>query len=139
LDAIDRISELSDAEWQNISLNSLDSFVDSQLVLASSLIGPKDYLRDNIYNYYFVPLFYPIYAGLLNNQGTVGGLQFRRTALELLAEKGWQDGFIPYASDALRAEAESSNQPLSDDYIWKKVMPEYDSYASFKKARYNEM
>ncbi|WP_238145863.1 hypothetical protein, partial [Streptococcus suis] len=63
LDAIDRISELSDAEWQNISLNSLDSFVDSQLVLASSLIGPKDYLRDNIYNYYFVPLFYPIYAG----------------------------------------------------------------------------
>ncbi|WP_153051264.1 ZmpA/ZmpB/ZmpC family metallo-endopeptidase, partial [Streptococcus suis] len=31
------------------------------------------------------------------------------------------------------------NQPLSDDYIWKKVMPEYDSYASFKKARYNEM
>ncbi|WP_105095310.1 ZmpA/ZmpB/ZmpC family metallo-endopeptidase, partial [Streptococcus suis] len=49
------------------------------------------------------------------------------------------DGFIPYASDALRAEAESSNQPLSDDYIWKKVMPEYDSYASFKKARYNEM
>ncbi|MGQ7446078.1 ZmpA/ZmpB/ZmpC family metallo-endopeptidase [Streptococcus suis] len=139
LDAIDRISELSDAEWQNISLNSLDSFVDSQLVLASSLIGPKDYLRDNIYNYYFVPLFYPIYAGLLNQQGTVGGLQFRRTALELLAEKGWQDGFIPYASDALRAEAESSNQPLSDDYIWKKVMPEYDSYASFKKARYNEM
>ncbi|NQO24027.1 YSIRK-type signal peptide-containing protein [Streptococcus suis] len=139
LDAIDRISELSDAEWQNISLNSLDSFVDSQLVLASSLIGPKDYLRDNIYNYYFVPLFYPIYAGLLNDQGTVGGLQFRRTALELLAEKGWQEGFIPYASDALRGEAESMQKPLSDEYIWKKVMPDYDSYSHFKKERYRQM
>ncbi|HEM6242949.1 TPA: G5 domain-containing protein [Streptococcus suis] len=138
-DSIDRISDLTDVEWDAIQLTNTDSFVDHQLMLANTITGAKDYLRDNIYNYYFVPLFYPIYAGLLNDQGTVGGLQFRRTALELLAEKGWQEGFIPYASDALRGEAESMQKPLSDEYIWKKVMPDYDSYSHFKKERYRQM
>ncbi|HEM2751683.1 TPA: G5 domain-containing protein [Streptococcus suis] len=138
-DSIDRISDLTDVEWDAIQLTNTDSFVDHQLMLANTIAGAKDYLRDNIYNYYFVPLFYPIYAGLLNDQGTVGGLQFRRTALELLAEKGWQEGFIPYASDALRGEAESMQKPLSDEYIWKKVMPDYDSYSHFKKERYRQM
>ncbi|HFU3984111.1 TPA: ZmpA/ZmpB/ZmpC family metallo-endopeptidase [Streptococcus suis] len=138
-DSIDRISDLTDIEWNAIQLTNTDSFVDHQLVLSNTIAGAKDYLRDNIYNYYFVPLFYPIYAGLLNDQGTVGGLQFRRTALELLAEKGWQEGFIPYASDALRGEAESMQKPLSDEYIWKKVMPDYDSYSHFKKERYRQM
>ncbi|HEM5271733.1 TPA: G5 domain-containing protein [Streptococcus suis] len=138
-DSIDRISDLTDVEWDAIQLTNTDSFVDHQLMLANTIAGAKDYLRDNIYNYYFVPLFSPIYAGLLNDQGTVGGLQFRRTALELLAEKGWQEGFIPYASDALRGEAESMQKPLSDEYIWKKVMPDYDSYSHFKKERYRQM
>ncbi|RRN51233.1 ZmpA/ZmpB/ZmpC family metallo-endopeptidase [Streptococcus suis] len=138
-DSIDRISDLTDVEWDAIQLTNTDSFVDHQLMLTNTITGAKDYLRDNIYNYYFVPLFYPIYAGLLNDQGTVGGLQFRRTALELLAEKGWQEGFIPYASDALRGEAESMQKPLSDEYIWKKVMPDYDSYSHFKKERYRQM
>ncbi|NQH42060.1 YSIRK-type signal peptide-containing protein [Streptococcus suis] len=138
-DSIDRISDLTDVEWDAIQLTNTDSFVDHQLMLANTITGAKDYLRDNIYNYYFVPLFYPIYAGLLNDQGTVGGLQFRRTALELLAEKGWQEGFIPYASDALRGEAESMQKPLSDEYIWKKAMPDYDSYSHFKKERYRQM
>ncbi|HFI0634445.1 TPA: ZmpA/ZmpB/ZmpC family metallo-endopeptidase [Streptococcus suis] len=138
-DSIDRISDLTDIEWNAIQLTNTDSFVDHQLVLSNTIAGAKDYLRDNIYNYYFVPLFYPIYAGLLNDQGTVGGLQFRRTALELLAKKGWQEGFIPYASDALRGEAESMQKPLSDEYIWKKVMPDYDSYSHFKKERYRQM
>ncbi|MCK4045059.1 YSIRK-type signal peptide-containing protein [Streptococcus suis] len=135
-DAHDKIRNLSQEEWQNIQLTKVEDLVTHNLQLANTINNVGIYLRDNDENYYFVPLYYPIYAGLLNNQGTVGGLQFRRTALELLAEKGWDQGFLPYVSNKLAQEAQANGRALTDSYIWKKLMPDYPDYASFKKARY---
>ncbi|HEL1730102.1 TPA: G5 domain-containing protein [Streptococcus suis] len=135
-DAYDKIRNLSQEEWQNIQLTKVEDLVTHNLQLANTINNVGIYLRDNDKNYYFVPLYYPIYAGLLNNQGTVGGLQFRRTALELLAEKGWDQGFLPYVSNQLVEEAHANGRALTDSYIWKKLMPDYPDYASFKKARY---
>ncbi|HEL1579276.1 TPA: G5 domain-containing protein [Streptococcus suis] len=135
-DAYDKIRNLSQEEWQNIQLTKVEDLVTHNLQLANTINNVGTYLRDNDKNYYFVPLYYPIYAGLLNNQGTVGGLQFRRTALELLAEKGWDQGFLPYVSNQLVEEAHANGRALTDSYIWKKLMPDYPDYASFKKARY---
>ncbi|HEL1961273.1 TPA: G5 domain-containing protein [Streptococcus suis] len=135
-DAHDKIRNLSQEEWQNIQLTKVEDLVTHNLQLANTINNVGTYLRDNDENYYFVPLYYPIYAGLLNNQGTVGGLQFRRTALELLAEKGWDQGFLPYVSNQLAQEAQANGRALTDSYIWEKIMPDYQDYASFKKARY---
>ncbi|HFI2659533.1 TPA: ZmpA/ZmpB/ZmpC family metallo-endopeptidase [Streptococcus suis] len=135
-DAHDKIRNLSQEEWQNIQLTKVEDLVTHNLQLANTINNVGIYLRDNDENYYFVPLYYPIYAGLLNNQGTVGGLQFRRTALELLAEKGWDQGFLPYVSNKLAQEAQANGRALTDSYIWEKIMPDYQDYASFKKARY---
>ncbi|NQM50359.1 YSIRK-type signal peptide-containing protein [Streptococcus suis] len=135
-DAHDKIRNLSQEEWQNIQLTKVEDLVTHNLQLANTINNVGTYLRDNDKNYYFVPLYYPIYAGLLNNQGTVGGLQFRRTALELLAEKGWDQGFLPYVSNQLAQEAQANGRALTDSYIWEKIMPDYQDYASFKKARY---
>ncbi|HEM4293616.1 TPA: G5 domain-containing protein [Streptococcus suis] len=135
-DAYDKIRNLSQEEWQNIQLTKVEDLVTHNLQLANTINNVGTYLRDNDKNYYFVPLYYPIYAGLLNNQGTVGGLQFRRTALELLAEKGWDQGFLPYVSNQLAQEAQANGRALTDSYIWEKIMPDYQDYASFKKARY---
>ncbi|MEG3335568.1 ZmpA/ZmpB/ZmpC family metallo-endopeptidase [Streptococcus suis] len=135
-DALDRIRELTDSEWQTMNLTTVEDLVTNNLQLANSINNVGSYYRDNDRNYYFVPLYYPIYAGLLNKQGTVGGLQFRRTALELLAEKGWDQGFLPYVSNQLVEEAHANGRALTDSYIWKKLMPDYPDYASFKKARY---
>ncbi|NQG97199.1 hypothetical protein HO675_03760 [Streptococcus suis] len=135
-DAHDKIRNLSQEEWQNIQLTKVEDLVTHNLQLANTINNVGTYLRDNDENYYFVPLYYPIYAGLLNNQGTVGGLQFRRTALELLAEKGWDQGFLPYVSNQLAQEVQANGRALTDSYIWEKIMPEYQDYASFKKARY---
>ncbi|WP_192369346.1 ZmpA/ZmpB/ZmpC family metallo-endopeptidase [Streptococcus suis] len=135
-DAFDKIRNLSESEWQAINLTKVEDLVTHNLQLANTINNIGTYLRDNDKNYYFVPLYYPIYAGLLNKQGTVGGLQFRRTALELLAEKGWDQGFLPYVSNQLVEEAHANGRALTDSYIWKKLMPDYPDYASFKKARY---
>ncbi|HFI0137473.1 TPA: ZmpA/ZmpB/ZmpC family metallo-endopeptidase [Streptococcus suis] len=135
-DAFDKIRNLSESEWQAINLTKVEDLVTHNLQLANTINNIGTYLRDNDKNYYFVSLYYPIYAGLLNNQGTVGGLQFRRTALELLAEKGWDQGFIPYVSNQLVQEAQANGRALTDSYIWEKIMPDYQDYASFKKARY---
>ncbi|MGQ7470059.1 ZmpA/ZmpB/ZmpC family metallo-endopeptidase [Streptococcus suis] len=135
----DRIRKLSDVELANLNIATINDAIDHALVAKSSLLPEQDYLRENLKNYYFVPLYYPIYAGLQNNSGTVGGLQFRKTALELLAAKGWEEGFIPYATDKLKAEAEAAGRPLSDQFIFEKIFADqYADYTSFKKAMYKE-
>ncbi|MGO0057000.1 ZmpA/ZmpB/ZmpC family metallo-endopeptidase [Streptococcus suis] len=137
--AHDRIRKLSDVELANLNIATINDAIDHALVAKSSLLPEQDYLRENLKNYYFVPLYYPIYAGLQNNSGTVGGLQFRKTALELLAAKGWEEGFIPYATDKLKAEAEAAGRPLSDQFIFEKIFADqYADYTSFKKAMYKE-
>ncbi|HEL2201705.1 TPA: YSIRK-type signal peptide-containing protein [Streptococcus suis] len=135
----DRIRKLSDVELANLNISTINDAIDHALVAKTSLLPEQDYLRENLKNYYFVPLYYPIYAGLQNDQGTVGGLQFRKTALELLAAKGWEEGFIPYATDKLKAEAEAAGRPLSDQFIFEKIFADqYADYTSFKKAMYKE-
>ncbi|QZT30433.1 YSIRK-type signal peptide-containing protein [Streptococcus suis] len=135
----DRIRKLSDDELANLNIATINDAIDHALVAKTSLLPEQDYLRENLKNYYFVPLYYPIYAGLQNDQGTVGGLQFRKTALELLAAKGWEEGFIPYATDKLKAEAEAAGRPLSDQFIFEKIFADqYADYTSFKKAMYKE-
>ncbi|HEM6435048.1 TPA: YSIRK-type signal peptide-containing protein [Streptococcus suis] len=137
--ANDRIRKLSNEELANLNIATINDAIDHALVAKTSLLPEQDYLRENLKNYYFLPLYYPIYAGLQNNQGTVGGLQFRKTALELLAAKGWEDGFIPYATDKLKVEAEAAGRPLSDQFIFEKLFTNhYTDYASFKKAMYKE-
>ncbi|HEM2865500.1 TPA: YSIRK-type signal peptide-containing protein [Streptococcus suis] len=135
----DRIRKLSDVELANLNISTINDAIDHALVAKTSLLPEQDYLRENLKNYYFVPLYYPIYAGLQNNSGTIGGLQFRKTALELLAAKGWEEGFIPYATDKLKAEAEAAGRPLSDQFIFEKIFADqYADYTSFKKAMYKE-
>ncbi|CYU73508.1 ZmpA/ZmpB/ZmpC family metallo-endopeptidase [Streptococcus suis] len=137
--AHDRIRKLRDDELDNLNIATINDAIDHALVAKSSFLLEQDYLRENLKNYYFVPLYYPIYAGLQNNSGTVGGLQFRKTALELLAAKGWEEGFIPYATDKLKAEAEAAGRPLSDQFIFEKLFAnQFVDYASFKKAMYKE-
>ncbi|HEL2405678.1 TPA: YSIRK-type signal peptide-containing protein [Streptococcus suis] len=137
--AHDRIRKLRDDELDNLNIATINDAIDHALVAKSSFLLEQDYLRENLKNYYFVPLYYPIYAGLQNNLGTVGGLQFRKTALELLAAKGWEEGFIPYATDKFKAEAEAAGRPLSDQFIFEKIFADqYADYTSFKKAMYKE-
>ena len=48
--------------------------------------------------YLSLSLFSPIYSALSNPNGAPGDVMFRRTAYELLAAKGYHEGFVPYVS-----------------------------------------
>ncbi|MGX7112273.1 YSIRK signal domain/LPXTG anchor domain surface protein [Gemella cuniculi] len=137
--ARDKISEINSSEWNTMKLESIGDLVENNLVAvdkANYIV--KEYVRDDS-NYYFISLTSPIYSALQNNTGTVGGLQFRKTAWELLAEKGWKDGFIPYATDKLEKEAKIEGKVLSDEYIFNKIFKgEYVNYTEFKKKMYEK-
>ncbi|MBJ8350235.1 ZmpA/ZmpB/ZmpC family metallo-endopeptidase [Streptococcus zalophi] len=129
----DVIREITTQEWEQMTLTSIPDLVRQKLVSQSGTLLKKDYLRDNHNNYYFIPLYYPIYAAYENDSGTSGGLMFRRTAFELLAALGWDEGFIPYASNQLKQEAEEQQQPLSDSFIFKKIFNgQYENYEDFR-------
>ncbi|MCW6652378.1 G5 domain-containing protein [Aerococcaceae bacterium NML210727] len=138
-DAVDVVRAITPEEWRTMDLRSIDDFVANNLILKNSINPEKEYVRDLLNNYYFLPLYVPMYGGYLNDQGTVGGLQFRRTAFELLAEKGWEEGFIPYVTNQYLAQAQQERKPLSDTYIFNKIFNgTVTSYTEFKQQAYKE-
>lgn len=134
--ANDLVRDIRDDEWVNMTLNGIEDLVENNLIAKSGLITNKEYLRDNQNNYYYIPLTYPIYAAYQNDTGTVGGLMFRMTAFEMLAEYGWDKGFLGYASNKYK----ESGKALTDDVVFKKIFEgtQYSSYKEFKKDMYKQ-
>ena len=54
-----------------------------------------------------------------------------------MATLGYYEGFVPYVSNQYKQAAEDENKPLSDTYIFNKVL-NGKSYAEFKKAQIKE-
>lgn len=133
--AQDIVSDTALSEELAQKLTSWESLIDNNIVVARNYSGGK--YGKNIYA--TVSMYAPIYAGLQNDAGSVGGLLFRKTAFELLAAKGWENGFIPYVSNQYQKQAKADNRELSDAYIFEKIWgDQYANYAEFKKAMFNE-
>ena len=131
----DKITNSGLTYAESIKLTNWESLIDNNIVVARSL-SRGSYGKNT---YMTVPLYAPIYAGLQNDNGSVGGLLFRKTAFELLADRGWEDGFIPYVSNQYKNQAEAEGEVFSDAYIFKQIWgTEYANYAEFKKAMFNE-
>ncbi|MGT2866508.1 ZmpA/ZmpB/ZmpC family metallo-endopeptidase [Streptococcus fryi] len=129
--ANDLIKDISAADLRAMNLTSVSDFVERDLVAKTTNLLPKEYMRDNFNNYYTVPLYYPIYAAYQNNQGTVGGLMFRRVIFDLLSEYGWDKGFVGYASNQYKP----SGQVMTDEIAFREILDKKyaGSYKAFKK------
>ncbi|HEM2837820.1 TPA: G5 domain-containing protein [Streptococcus suis] len=97
--------------------------------------------------YYSVPMFAGNYSALSNPNGSPGDFMFRRMAFELIAAKGYTDGFIPYASNQLSDYAMSQNSITYDTWNKKNTglitdkhvfNGQYASWEEFKKAMFME-
>ncbi|HFI0354510.1 TPA: ZmpA/ZmpB/ZmpC family metallo-endopeptidase [Streptococcus suis] len=101
--------------------------------------------------YYSVPMFAGNYSALSNPNGSPGDFMFRRMAFELIAAKGYTDGFIPYASNQLSDYAMSQNSItydtwnkkntglITDKHVFDQVFNgQYTSWEEFKKAMFME-
>ena len=131
------IKELTDQEWENINLTSINDLVEHQLVVKRGYGAKAKYNRDN---YVTINMYAPNYATGENTTGSPGGLMFKRMAWEMMAYKGYEDGFVPYASDKLQKEAKAAgNAELSDTYIIKSVSGgEFQNMTVFKQAMFKE-
>ena len=129
-------------------LTSLESLIDNDIINRRAYRDNSQYVRNG---YHLISMFSPIYAGLSNSKGAPGDIMFRKTAYELLAEKGYENGFLPYVSDKYAEEAKQKGSVaysdwlrkdvglVTDDLVLSKVFNnQYKSWADFKKAMFNE-
>ena len=119
-------------------LTDIDSLIDNHILVNRYIIaGFLDKGKIAANGYYTVDMFDTIYGVSQNDSGMSGDITFRKQAFELMAALGYYEGFVPYVSNQFKEEAETENKPLSDTYIFNKVL-NGKSYAEFKKAQIKE-
>ena len=140
------VRPLTDAEVSK--LTSLDALIDNDIINRRAYRDKSDYTRNG---YHLISMFSPIYAALSNPKGAPGDIMFRKTAYELLAEKGYQDGFLPYVSNQYAEEAKRNGDITYSDWLRKDVglitdslvlknvfANQYVSWSDFKKDMFNK-
>ena len=119
-------------------LTNIDSLIDNHILVNRYIIaGFSDKGKIAANGYYTVDMFDTIYGVSQNDSGMSGDITFRKQAFELMAALGYYEGFVPYVSNQYKQAAESENKPLSDTYIFNKIL-NGKSYAEFKKAQFKE-
>ncbi len=119
-------------------LTDIDSLIDNHILVNRYIIaGFTDKGKIAANGYYTVDMFDTIYGVSQNDSGMSGDITFRKQAFELMAALGYYEGFVPYVSNQFKEAAEAENKPLSDTYIFNKVLSG-KSYAEFKKAQIKE-
>ena len=129
-------------------LTSFESLIDNDVITRRENKDSGQYPRNG---YLSLSLFSPIYSALSNPNGAPGDVMFRRTAYELLAAKGYHEGFVPYVSGKFSEEAATEGKTTWDGWLRRDVglvtdqkvlenvfKGEYASWATFKKAMYQE-
>lgn len=132
----EKISEITLTEAEK--LTDINSLIDNNILVNRYIIkGFTDKGTIQANGYYLVDMFDTIYGVSQNDSGMSGDITFRKQAFELMAALGYYEGFVPYVSNQYKQAAESENKPLSDTYIFNKIL-NGKSYAEFKKAQIKE-
>ena len=119
-------------------LTDIDSLIDNHIMDNRYIIaGFSDKGKIAANGYYTVDMFDTIFGVSENDKGMSGDITFRKQAFELMAALGYYEGFVPYVSNQYKQAAEADNKPLSDTYIFNKIL-NGKSYAEFKKAQIKE-
>ncbi|MBS0685472.1 ZmpA/ZmpB/ZmpC family metallo-endopeptidase [Streptococcus suis] len=135
------------------SLKSFNDLIDQSIIVQRQYVNnptntSKKWDRNS---YVSVPMFAANFSALSNSNGSPGDIMFRRMAFELIATKGYTDGFVPYASGQLSDLAMEKGSKIYDTWTKKDVglitdnlvldyvfQGQYTSWADFKKAMFTE-
>ncbi|MCB2921889.1 G5 domain-containing protein [Streptococcus suis] len=142
---------LTDAEVA--SLKSFNDLIDQSIIVQRQYVNnptntSKKWDRNS---YVSVPMFAANFSALSNSNGSPGDIMFRRMAFELIAAKGYTDGFVLYASGQLSDLAMEKGSKIYDTWTKKDVglitddhvleyiyQGRYATWADFKKAMFAE-
>ncbi|CYW53613.1 YSIRK-type signal peptide-containing protein [Streptococcus suis] len=135
------------------SLKSFSDLIDQSIIVQRQYVNnvnntSKKWDRNS---YVSVPMFAANFSALSNSKGSPGDIMFRRMAFELIAAKGYTDGFVPYTSGQLSDLAmekgsiiydtwnKKDTGLITDDHVLEYVFQgQYASWAEFKKAMFTE-
>ncbi|HEL2110897.1 TPA: G5 domain-containing protein [Streptococcus suis] len=127
-----QIRPLTDEEVAN--LVTFDDLIDQSIMNRRQYSDNEKLARNGYYNTF---LLSPIYSALDNPTGAPGDLMFRRMAYELLAAKGYDEGFVPYVSNQLKSV--SPNGIVNDTIVLQHVFDnKYATWSEFKKDMYKD-
>ncbi|MCQ8261698.1 G5 domain-containing protein [Streptococcus suis] len=142
---------LTDAEVA--SLKTFNDLIDQDIIVQRQYVNnttntSKKWDRNS---YVSVPMFAANFSALSNSNGSPGDIMFRRMAYELIADKGYTDGFVPYTSGQLSDYAMSKGSIIydtwnkkdtgliTDDHVLENIYQgQYATWADFKKAMFAE-
>ena len=131
----EKISEITLDEAKE--LTDINSLIDNNILVNRYIINGFNAKGDVKANgYYFVDMFDTIFGVSENDKGMSGDITFRKQAFELMGALGYYEGFVPYVSNQYKNQAEAESKPLSDKYIFEKILGK--TYAAFKKDQINE-
>ena len=132
----EEIKALTEADASK--LGDVHSLIDNHIVVNRYIIkGFTATGKVDANGYYTVDMFDTIYGVNENDKGMSGDISFRKQAFELMAGLGYYEGFVPYVSNQYKQDAEKENRPLSDQYIFEKILAG-KTYAQFKKEQMDE-
>ncbi|MFV8211777.1 ZmpA/ZmpB/ZmpC family metallo-endopeptidase [Streptococcus pluranimalium] len=135
------------------SLKTFNDLIDQSIIVQRQYVNnptntSKKWDRNS---YVSVPMFAANFSALSNSNGSPGDIMFRRMAYELIADKGYTDGFVPYASAQLSDYAMADGSIIydtwnkkdtgliTDDHVLEYIYQgQYASWADFKKAMFTE-
>lgn len=135
------------------SLKTFNDLIDQSIIVQRQYVNntantSKKWDRNS---YVSVPMFAANFSALSNSNGSPGDIMFRRMAFELIAAKGYTDGFVPYASGQLSDLAmekgsiiydtwnKKDTGLITDDHVLEYVFQgQYATWADFKKAMFTE-
>ncbi|WP_347301329.1 ZmpA/ZmpB/ZmpC family metallo-endopeptidase [Dolosigranulum savutiense] len=137
----DHVRPLTDEEWRNLNLQSVNDLVDNQLMTKHGL-NNGTYSQDNDWGTYItVDYLTGIYGGGDNSKGVPGAAMFKHNTFRVWGRYGYENGFVGYASNKHREQAlRDGHAQLSDDYAINKISGgKHQTMEDFKKDYFNDM
>ncbi|HFU4459677.1 TPA: ZmpA/ZmpB/ZmpC family metallo-endopeptidase [Streptococcus suis] len=120
---------------------SVEDFIDNGMVSRRSYDPPGHIVRETFPHdsYLSVNALNPIYGALNNDGVSRNEFEFRKIAFELLAEKGYENGFVPYLSNQYQSELgqiDSAGRIPDNQLIAKISGGEFTNSAQFRKEMF---
>ena len=137
----DHVRPVTEEEWNNMTLESVDDLVDNQLMTKHGL-GNGTYSQKNDWGTYItIDYLTGIYGGGDNSKGVPGAAMFKHNTFRVWGRYGYENGFVGYASNKYYGQArQDGHAQLSDDYAIEKISGgEHRTMEEFKKAYFNDM
>lgn len=136
----DKLRDLNEEENKK-RFTSINDLVDGNYVTKHNMPGNGRYRAEGFDTaYQTVNMMAGIYGGN-TSKSAVGSISFKHNTFRMWGYFGYLDGFVGYASNKYKAEANKENKGLlGDDFIIKKVSNgKFDSLEAWKKEWFKEV